>query len=55
LFFSDSGSGFDYSKLNDRLLDGNQMYGRGINIVGSLSSEMIFMGKGNEVCVVMNG
>lgn len=55
LSFCDSGSGFDYSKLSDGFKDDSQIHGRGINIVGSLSSEMVFMGKGNEVCVVMNG
>lgn len=55
VFVVDSGCGFEYESLNGGLQGNNKLYGRGIDIVGSLCSEVIFKGRGNEVCVVMNG
>lgn len=51
----DSGQGFDYQAINKKRAIDDFFYGRGINIIYSLCSEVNFKGSGNEVNAVIIG
>lgn len=51
----DSGEGFNYQVMNEQRSTDEFFYGRGINMIYSLCTEVNFKGSGNEVTAVIIG
>ncbi|MBF0473591.1 MAG: SpoIIE family protein phosphatase, partial [Nitrospirae bacterium] len=49
IYIEDSGDGFDFKKQAQLTVNENAMFGRGILILRSLCSELVFYGTGNKV------
>jgi serine phosphatase RsbU (regulator of sigma subunit) len=49
IYVEDTGDGFDYKKHSHLSVNDNAMFGRGILLLRSLCSELVFYGRGNMV------
>jgi CheY-like chemotaxis protein/anti-sigma regulatory factor (Ser/Thr protein kinase) len=49
IYIEDSGEGFDFIKQAQMVIDENAMFGRGILLLRSLCSELVYYGNGNMV------
>ena len=47
----DSGKGFEYKKICEKLDEGQLTHGRGIGLVKKIAEEVVYKGSGNEVVV----